>query len=233
MGEEKKYLSLTVTSNINEFPVERRFPDDITVASLKGKLELLTGAMMSSMKLELKNKDDEVLKKLSDDTLTLAQLDIENGMIIHVIDSLTNIIDEDVPDVAFQLSQEEYEKKEESMRQFLMKNKLGKYDEDKLQRKQEDEINEEKLSKSIKLGDRCEVRTIGNPTRRAEVKFVGEVKFKEGFWVGVQYDEPLGKNDGTKDGKRYFECRPKYGGFVRPSNIKVGDFPEIDELDEI
>jgi tubulin-folding cofactor B len=62
------------------------------------------------------------------------------------------------------------------------------------------------------------------------VKFVGETGFKPGFWVGVEYDEPVGKHDGEVEGERYFQCRPKHGAFVRPENVECGDeFVEVED----
>ncbi|CAG7833756.1 unnamed protein product [Allacma fusca] len=202
--------------------------------SLKGKLELLTGAMSSSMTLELRDKDGVPIKKLNNDGETLGQANVQNGMRIHVIDSAPSLLDgEDTPDVAFNLSRDEYEKREESALSFLKRNRLGRFDEEKMKEKVETEEQETKLGESIKQGERCEVRVPGNPTRRGEVRFVGPVHFKEGIWVGIHYDEPLGKNDGSVGGKRYFDSKSNYGGFVRPSNVTVGDFPEIEDLDEI
>jgi tubulin-folding cofactor B len=51
-----------------------------------------------------------------------------------------------------------------------------------------------------------------------------------GYWVGVQFDEPVGRNDGAVKGKRYFTCSAGYGGFVRPDKVRAGDYPEIDDF---
>lgn len=45
-----------------------------------------------------------------------------------------------------------------------------------------------------KVGDRCQVEP---GEKRGVVKFVGQAEtLAPGFWVGIQYDEPLGKHDG-------------------------------------
>ena len=51
-----------------------------------------------------------------------------------------------------------------------------------------------------------------------------------GYWVGVQFDEPVGRNNGTVKGKRYFVCPLGYGSFLRPDKVQAGDYPEIDEF---
>ena len=68
----------------------------------------------------------------------------------------------------------------------------------------------------------------GGLEKRATVKFVGLTSFKPGYWVGVAYDEPLGKHNGTIDDLTYFICPDKHGAFVRPNLVTVGDYPEED-----
>jgi len=40
-----------------------------------------------------------------------------------------------------------------------------------------------------------------------------------GSWVGVEFFEPKGKNDGTVKGKVYFQCAAKHGMFVPPDLV--------------
>ena len=66
-------------------------------------------------------------------------------------------------------------------------------------------------------GDRCRIQP---GDRAAKVMFIGPVVgMPSGYWVGVQYDEKVGKNDGTLNGKRYFTCPAGHGGFVRSSKV--------------
>ncbi|KAG4304923.1 hypothetical protein PORY_001598 [Pneumocystis oryctolagi] len=52
------------------------------------------------------------------------------------------------------------------------------------------------------------------------VRFVGLTRFSSGIWVGIELDTPTGKNDGSVQGERYFDCKENYGVFVRPSTLK-------------
>lgn len=71
--------------------------------------------------------------------------------------------------------------------------------------------------------------------KRGQVMYVGNtqaVGLPRGWWVGVRYDEPVGKNDGSFGGVRLFECPPHYGALIRPAKVTTGDFPEIDVFAE-
>ena len=81
----------------------------------------------------------------------------------------------------------------------------------------------------VEVGARCEVES-PEGRKRGVVRFVGKCEgLPLGYWVGVQYDEPVGKNDGSVKGRRFFECPQGYGAFVRPNLVVTGDFPPEDE----
>lgn len=52
--------------------------------------------------------------------------------------------------------------------------------------------------------------------RKATVRFAGQTNFQVGEWIGVELEDKTGKNDGSVQGVRYFDCPAGYGMFVKP-----------------
>lgn len=61
--------------------------------------------------------------------------------------------------------------------------------------------------------------------RNAVVRFVGETLFAPGEWVGVELDDGTGKNDGSVQGERYFDCDMGNGMFVRATAVTIVSHP--------
>lgn len=60
--------------------------------------------------------------------------------------------------------------------------------------------------------------------QRGTVKYVGKTQFAPGTWIGVELHTPTGKNNGSVNDVKYFECSKadgNYGIFVRPSLISI------------
>ncbi|XP_017286553.1 CAP-Gly domain-containing linker protein 3 [Kryptolebias marmoratus] len=75
-------------------------------------------------------------------------------------------------------------------------------------------------SLGLKLGE----RVVLDDMKTGTLRFCGTTEFASGQWVGVELDEPEGKNDGSVGGVRYFICPPKLGIFAPVSKIsKVVD----------
>ncbi|KAJ4136112.1 hypothetical protein NW768_003720 [Fusarium equiseti] len=55
-----------------------------------------------------------------------------------------------------------------------------------------------------------------NDDRIGIVRFAGTTHFQVGEWIGVELEEKTGKNDGSVQGERYFDCPMGYGMFVKP-----------------
>lgn len=70
-------------------------------------------------------------------------------------------------------------------------------------------------AEEFKVGDRVWV----NGNKPGYVQFLGETQFAPGQWAGIVLDEPIGKNDGSVAGVRYFQSDPLRGIFTRPSKL--------------
>jgi len=170
---------------------------------------------------------------LDDDSRPLGFYSVHDKQVLKIIDtdpnaSLTGQLHDTSNVEKFELTSEEYEKRQDTVLAYKQRNKIGRFanPEEPTEKTPVTPVN-------ISIGSRCEVEsTEAGLHKRGTVRFVGPTKFAPvGQWVGIEYDEPMGKNDGSVQGEKYFTCNPSHGVFVRPEKVTVGDFPVIDELD--
>uniref|UniRef100_A0A7N0RH44 CAP-Gly domain-containing protein n=1 Tax=Kalanchoe fedtschenkoi TaxID=63787 RepID=A0A7N0RH44_KALFE len=222
-------------SNIKTFSADMRFSLSTTIASVKEKIWRKCGTPVHSMSIEL--YDDTGAKICAfddDDARPFGFYSPQNGYRLHVIDLDPSSVTsggwlEDTSLVEkYTISEEAYNKLDGTYRKF--KEKLVPQNQASHESNKVSENYMEELCAGIKVGDRCQVEP---GEKRGVVKFVGQAEsLAPGFWVGIQYDEPLGKHDGLVKGTRYFQCPPLHGAMVRPDKVKVGDYPERDLFEE-
>lgn len=136
------------------------------------------------------------------------------------------------------MPEDEYEKKTDSVLAWKKAEKLGRFNPDapSLEQAKINAVLQEVESRGLAVGKRCRVG--GDDSRRGTIMYIGDVKEIPGglgAWIGVQLDEPVGKNDGSINGNRYWgqESALKHGVFVRAERVEAGDFPALDDLEDM
>ncbi|KAF7233353.1 hypothetical protein EG68_10053 [Paragonimus skrjabini miyazakii] len=74
------------------------------------------------------------------------------------------------------------------------------------------------------VGDRVQV----SGGRIGTLQFLGPTEFAPGEWAGIELDEPLGKNDGSVGGRRYFSCKPNFGLFAASRKLMIPGSKQTD-----
>jgi len=113
--------------------------------------------------------------------------------------------------------------REDCPRLLVNREKAG--EESFIQKKQEEakqnyshiSSNANVINIDIRMGTRV---GIDGEDKQGIVRWVGRTRFAEGRWFGIELDNPVGNNDGSVDGRRYFHCEENHGLFVKKGRLK-------------
>ncbi|CDF39661.1 unnamed protein product [Chondrus crispus] len=241
----------TVLLNVNHSNLkttrflELRMDLSASISAVKDRLYLHTGTRPASMTLLLRSSERGPIRaELADEARTLADYAVATGDWLHLVDddphsaSAGGWLEDTSLAPKYELPEGKYESSENTYRAYKarmrekdpkwsMTSELAK----KMNKRNTDHVDLAEERPEVEVGRRVEVVPGG---KRGEVMFVGRdlEGLPEGWWLGIRFDEPVGRNDGSVKGVRYFEADMGFGGLVRPSRVTVGDFPPLDDVDE-
>eukprot|EP00349_Pseudokeronopsis_sp_Brazil_P008271 CAMPEP_0202971322 /NCGR_PEP_ID=MMETSP1396-20130829/26036_1 /ASSEMBLY_ACC=CAM_ASM_000872 /TAXON_ID= /ORGANISM="Pseudokeronopsis sp., Strain Brazil" /LENGTH=317 /DNA_ID=CAMNT_0049700581 /DNA_START=35 /DNA_END=988 /DNA_ORIENTATION=- len=246
-------VAITMThSNIPTKHVDLRFNLHQTILDIKERFRVHIGTPPEYQQLILK-EHGTIVCEMADNNRKLGFYSVRSGMEIHIIDNDPYSLSRNggLTDVSlvekYKMSDEAYEKRKGTMRDFI-RNKRKEDPNFKLTPKSTASSAASALTESdgaekaappgaesvegMSVGQRCEVMP---GARRGTVRFIGEIPeiSAGGYWVGVEFDEPMGHNNGTVKNREIFACAPGFGAFVRGKNVSVGDYPVRDIFDEL
>lgn len=165
------------------------------------------------MQVEL-HKGKQLIAVLNDDTIILGSLPIDPGMHFHVKDDFISNID--LQEVEkFQLSEDQYEQMDNTLRNFLRKNRLGKYNEEEFKVEEEKRLEKFRLEKAkaklCPIGSRCEVNIYNLWASRtcANVLTLHFYTFALAFHIETNVSHPL----------HQYKCALKL--FLRPNTFAL------------
>lgn len=210
---------------------ERRVSPSWTVAVLKQKMWPITGIPPDCQVLSLPGPNSNS----GDEETLLSAFNLAPYATIVIADARPRAARPNYTDdsgvAKYELSADAYAAREDSVLAYKRRNKLGRFNPDAVAR--EEGALSDLRDAGYVPGARCRVE--GDADRRGTLRYLGAVPQipAGGLWVGIEYDEPVGKNDGSLDGVRYFECAHKHGGFLRPSKVQVGGFAQRSLEDEL
>ncbi|KAI4255752.1 MAG: hypothetical protein LQ352_002403 [Teloschistes flavicans] len=225
---------------------ERRVNPSWTISQLKVKLEPITGIPPSAQILTLRlpaSQDGTAVASNDEDVTHLTGWSLSKHAELHVASSDLSSSSA-IPSLSavpkYEMPVETYASLPDTVLAYKKTHQIGRFDPHAPETAENKVANlwKEVAAGGIKVGARCILPP--STTRRGIVAYVGIVPEIPGVgpWIGVRLDEPAGKNDGSVSGKRYFDCEPYYGVFVRPERVEVGDWRELsldedDDLEEI
>ncbi|TVY35928.1 Cell polarity protein [Lachnellula occidentalis] len=235
-------IPLQVTSENSSS--ERRITPSWTIGQLKAKLEPVTGIPPLSQKLVLKlgSHQSVPIEAADEENTQLGVFPLAPYAEIHVTDTRPPGARPNYTDPSsvqkYELPPSLYATKTDSVLAWKKANKLGRFDPSapSLEVAKLAALQTEIKERGIAVGKRCRVG--GEDAKRGVVMYVGdvpEIPGQTGAWVGVKLDEPVGRNDGSLKGTRYWgeEGDAKFGVFVRPERVEVGEWPVVDDLEDM